>query len=188
MDQAAVKKQGPKPPAAYRPQPVPKVLQTKMAAGRPSPLLRQSVSRVVQRAEAVEQAIPKMDWNEFVNITMPSRKHILELMNASDANGKMKISVVEQAVADEAVKAIGAHVKAHGFTSSDDITFVKAGNCWDIIYKGNHWMTHDTSGQLWPLKGPDIFSPPNDGKDMRSHIKKWKGNKLNRPKVHMDVK
>lgn len=181
---AQAKKQGPVAPAAYRPQPVPKVLQRKTASVQLSAAPSRA-SRVVQRMEVRQSG---MVWSEFVIITMPSNKHILEKMKLSDANGNMKISVVEQAVAEEAVEAIGKHVKTHGWNSADDITIVKAddGVCWEITYKGNHWMTHSNSGQLWPLRGTDIFSPPNDGTDMRPHIRKWKGNKQNRPQVYMN--
>jgi len=197
-DQASLNKQGPAAPPAYRPQPVPKVLQRKTAAVGPlSPASRRlpvtssiqraispaRPSRVVQRMEVRRG----MQWSEFTIISMPSPKHILEKMKLVDANGSKLISVVEQAVAEDAVQAIGAHVKSKGWQSSEDITMVKnQDGSWEITYKGNRWMTHTDSGQLWPLSGPDIFSPPNDGKDMRPHIRRWKGNKLNRPQVYMN--
>ena len=104
---------------------------------------------------------------------MPATKHILEQMNLNDANGKKKCSVVTKQVAEEAVKAIGDRVKAHGWTNGDGIVFepVAAGG-FKITYDGNEWMTHVDSGQLWPLKGDDIFSPP--AKDVREYIKQWK--------------
>lgn len=197
MDQPSVKKAGPTPPPVYRPQPVPKVLQRKMASVQSSnPLsLRVPASRVVQRMEAramrQQKAVENMVWDEAVVITMPAPKHILEKMNLIDANGKKKISVVELAVAQKAVEAIGKHVKAYGWKSHDDITIEKSedGTCWAVTYEGNVWKTHSNSGQIWPLKGPDIFSPPEDNEDdMRPYIRKWKGNKQNRPPIYMDQK
>ncbi len=134
-----------------------------------------------------------MIWNEFVVITMPAPKHILEVMNLKDANGKMKVSVVQRSVAEEAVKAIQDHVKTHGWEEKtvDGITVkkIEEQKCYKVIYKGNHWMTHASSGQLWPLHGRDIFSPPASAevKDVKDFIKRWKGSQgKTRPAQYMN--
>lgn len=157
-------------------------------APKASPGLFQQASRVralasgvVQRAEQYpepsrqEKAAANMTWNEFVPVGMPSAKHILEDMVANDANGKKKVSIVENAVALEAVQKIGEHVKKYGWKSADDITIEWVANdkCFKVTYKQNQWMTHPGSGQLWPLRGPDIFSPP-DKLDVRDYYRKWK--------------
>jgi hypothetical protein len=117
-----------------------------------------------------------MTWNEFITVQMPSPKHILESMKLNDANGSKKVSVVRRADAEAAVKAIGDHVKANGWVSSDiiQIVWLDQDKCYQITYAGNVWMTHTSSGQLWPLEGEGIFSPPN-GEDVRNYIKKWRG-------------
>lgn len=130
-----------------------------------------------------------MTWSKYVNISMPSPKHILETIKAAQAKGKLKVSVVEKAVADDAVKAIGQHVKAHGWTSGGAITIEwmdgENDQCYKIIYKGNEWRTHSNSGQLWPVKGPDVFSPAEGSEAVAQLIKKWKSTKT-RPNQHFN--
>ncbi|HYW69395.1 MAG TPA: hypothetical protein VE961_00075 [Pyrinomonadaceae bacterium] len=149
----------------------PKLARTPMAPSR-------TVQRAEEKGSRQEKAAAKMVWNEDVPITRPAPKHVLEEMNASDAKGKMKCSVVTKAVMEDAVRAIGAHVKQHGWNSAGNITieWIPAVSCYKITYAGNEWMTHSSSGQIWPLRGTDIFSPP-EGLDVSKMIKKWKGSK-----------
>ena len=127
-----------------------------------------------------------MTWNEYTPIGMPSDKHILEKMKLNDANGKKKISVVKKADAEAAVKAIGEHVRANGWVSSVAIQIEWSDDhqCYQVTYAGNVWMTHTASGQLWPLKGEDIFSPPS-GVDVRNYIKQWRAG--NKPGQYMNI-
>lgn len=193
MNQASVKQHGPTAPSVYRPQAVPKVLQPKLAAVRPPiPVPRGRALGVVQRAEVLEvkdeSAPNENEWTDAVTIGLPARKHILELMTLQDANGKKKCSVVELAVATTAVEAIQKHVNTHGWKSADGITveWIRDQQCFKVTYKGNQWMTHTKgSGQLWPLRGADIFSPP-EGEDVRKEIGKWKGGRV-RPSRYMNV-
>jgi hypothetical protein len=209
IDQAGVNKPSAKSPTVYRPQPVPKVLQRKTVSVGPSPpaSLRQSIgpsayrprhgaaqlrsSGVVQRAEAVpvsrkDKQAEQMIWNEFTPVSMPAAKHILEDMKLNDANGDKKVSVVKKKVAQDAVAAIGAHVKAHGWHSSDTITieWVQKDRCYKVTFAGNEWMTHVGSGQIWPFHGPDIFSPP-ERENVKSYITKWRGGQT--PAKHMNA-
>jgi len=136
---------------------------------------------VVQRAEVrtrKEKAADNMIWNELTPVQMPAPKHILEKMKASDAKGKTHCSVVTSAVAQDAVEAIAAHVKTYGWNSANGITveWIEQAQCYKVTYKNNQWMTHIGSGQLWPLRGPNVFSPPG-GEDVSSLIKKWKSSK-----------
>jgi hypothetical protein len=172
-------------------------------------------ARTIQRAEAqavapVEEPPPPeekgdrkqkqaaaMKWNEFVAVTQPAPKHILEAMKMSDVGEGKLVSVVERAVMLKAVTDIGGHVKAKGWVSgmvgAEQITieWLDGEKCYKVTYLGNQWKTHVSSGQLWPYCGPDIFSPELEPvrpsvKNLKTYIGNWKGGK-GRPPLYMNM-
>jgi len=149
------------------------------------PLLEEKEGRKGKAAKA-------MDWTKFVMIGLPSEKHILELMSTSKhVGGAKKVSVVELAVAQDAVKKIGEHVSAHGWVSGPGFVFEwkAAHQCWIVTYKENEWVTHTNTGQLWPLCGKDVFTPIGiTGAEIKKFIKQWQSSKERRPRAHMGKK
>ena len=173
-------------------------------------------TRTIQRAE--EQAVPPveepppppeekgdrkqkqaaaMKWDEFVVVTPPAPKHVLEQMKLSDVGPGKLVSVVEKSVMAKAITDIGAHVRAKGWVSgmvgAEQITieWLDGEKCFKVTYLGNQWKTHVGSGQLWPYCGRDIFSPElapvrPSPKDLKTYIKNWKGGK-GRPPRYMNM-
>lgn len=205
-------KKTPVAPPVYRAQPATRVTQAKVAISRP--LLKNQTwagTRIIQRAEApviapVEEPPPPeekgdrkqkqaagMVWSEFVSVTPPAAKHVLEQMKLADVGPGKLVSVVEKAVMLDAITTIGAHVKANGWKSAENITveWIEREKCYKVTYKGNQWKTHINSGQLWPFCGPDVFSPElapvkPQVKELKTCINNWKGKK-ERPVKYMDL-
>ena len=127
-----------------------------------------------------------MVWNKLVGIGLPADKHVLEQLSTSrDLGIGKKVSVVTQAVAQAARDAIEDHVREHGWVSAGAITiqWVDGDKCFKVICQGNQWMTHVDSGQLWPLSGPGVYTPPvpqtkPQVEVIKKYIKKWKGSKV----------